>query len=429
MRIFFHAPGIALPRLDSPLSHVQSAHLAASSSLKELRASHKFSGNRGNLIHAEAPAKLFRHDPLKSVYGNIATLQRVMGDAYPEYMEEHFDIIIISMANFIREKHDGTHLVKALKALNGRVRFIVLGAGLQGTPVPDKMIPSNLDLISIFNEQADVFALRGAATKQWLDRYGYTNTVVLGCPSLYVYPDSILGLDYATARRHASEGRILTAGYLKPYEGRLYNRGQWLIEAFRGHNTSYIMQDEIFDYKDFKDQPHLFNEGTSQFDKTAIEEYLRPYGAKDLPFDRYYYFMETSGWRQAAAAHDVFIGDRLHGGVAALQGGIPAIFLINDNRVSEVAKVFKLPALSTREFLKLGLKRTLETYLSDEAAYEMKKNYTALHQHFRDFFAAHGLDVQPKPREVPLTPPPPRGGIRHTLGRIKRRLQRQMSLK
>ncbi|WP_392342680.1 polysaccharide pyruvyl transferase family protein (plasmid) [Phaeobacter sp. BS23] len=40
--------------------------------------------------------------------------------------------------------------------------------------------------------------------------------------------------------------------------------------------------------------------------------------------------------------HDVYIGDRFHGGVAALQAGQPTIFLKHDNRVAELTEHFGL---------------------------------------------------------------------------------------
>ncbi|WP_353144386.1 polysaccharide pyruvyl transferase family protein [Paracoccus sp. (in: a-proteobacteria)] len=407
MRILFHGPGLAISKPQVNIQPIFGTQSTTISTFAELKLSHQLTGNRGNMIHAEAPAKLFEHDVKKSIYGNVATLQRSLGDSFADQMEENFDLIIISMANFIRTDHDGQHLLAPLRALNGRVKFMVLGAGLQGNPDPRNMIPSNLDLIAMFNEQAEVFAVRGRETALWLRKHGYENATIIGCPSLYAYPDSIMSLDYAAARARAENARIMTAGYLKQTENTLHPRGRELVKAFQGLKASYVMQDEVFTFSGLQTTPRAFNEGRCEVDKAVLEDYLKGYGVDNLPFDRYSYFMETSGWRQAAMAHDVFIGDRFHGGVAALQSGIPAIFLSHDNRVAELTSFFDLPALSTKEFARLGLRQTLETHLSDDAERKFKEKYLLLHKRFREFFAGHGLKVHPQPPGSPDTAPAP----------------------
>lgn len=403
MRILFHGPGLAIQKPHIGLQPVSGTQQPTISTFAELKQSHQLTGNRGNMIHAEAPAKLFAHDIQRSVYGNLATLHRGLGPAFADHMAENFDMIVISMANFIRTDHDGQHLLVPLKALDGRVPFIVLGAGLQGNPDPKQMLPGNLDLIAMFNEQARVFALRGRETALWLRKYGYENTTILGCPSLYAYPASIMALDYRAARARAAAGdaRVLTAGYLKQMDNAIHSRGLQLIEAFRGIHSSYVMQDELFGFAGMQDIPNSFNEGRNEVDRHLLETRMLGLGAPDLPFERYYYFMESSGWRQAAMAHDLFLGDRFHGGVAALQAGVPAVFLSHDNRVAELTKFFGLPALSTKAFMQKGLQGTLEEMLSDEAEQTFKTRYISLHNRFRQFFAGHGLEVKVRPPGPP----------------------------
>ena len=59
-------------------------------------------------------------------------LQQALGPRYAAQMARHFDLVVISMANFIRPDHDGVALVGALRPLVDVVPHIVLGCGLQG---------------------------------------------------------------------------------------------------------------------------------------------------------------------------------------------------------------------------------------------------------------------------------------------------------
>ncbi|WP_081880485.1 polysaccharide pyruvyl transferase family protein [Paenirhodobacter enshiensis] len=395
MRVLFHGPGISLAKPAAAIPYTSGTQHPAANMISEIRRSHKLTGNRGNMIHAEAPAKIFGHDAAGSAYGNLFTLYRALGPAFAEVMAENFDMIVISMANFIRADHSDDFLMKAIMALQGRVPFIVLGAGLQGNPTPETMKPSNLDLIALINERAEVFGLRGYATQKWLNRHGFGRGTVLGCPSLFAYPDSILGLDYASVRRMWRKPKILTAGYLRIANGALSERSLKLVRPLAGYDASYVFQDEIFGYDRLQNIHGAFNEGTSQLDRDMLEAMFSAYGAPKLPFRHYFYFMETGAWRQAARAHDVYIGDRFHGGVAALQAGIPGIFLSADNRVSELTDYFRLPKMSLDQFARDGVAAAIRTCLSDEAEAAMKARYLKVHEKFRQTMESQGLAVAP----------------------------------
>lgn len=393
MRILFHAPGLAAFRPDLTLPHILGLQTIAPETLAELRPTHQLTGNRGNIIHAEAPVKIFAHDPKKSVYANIAVLQKTLGARYREVLARHFDMIIVSMANFIRPDHDGATLAKALIGLDGAVPFIVLGAGLQGSHPLSAMMPGNRDLLAVMNERAAVFGVRGPLTQGWLAENGFGRATVLGCPSLYAFPQSILSIDGTAARAKGAAVDVMTAGHLSLRGERIVPRGLALARAFRGIKASYVFQDEFFAYGDLPDQPFSYNEGSQTSPAAPINAWLSPKCGVPLAFERYYYFTEAGAWRQAALRHDVFIGDRFHGGVAVLQAGQPAIFLKHDNRVSELTGHFGLPTLTTEEFVRKGLKAALDECLSDENLTRMKALYRQRHAEFSAIMAQQDLQV------------------------------------
>lgn len=394
MRILFHAPGLAAFRPDLNLPHILGLQTAAPERLVDLKPTHQLTGNRGNIIHAEAPVKIFDRDPKKSVYGNIATLQATLGAGYRETIANNFDMIIVSMANFIRPDHDGARLASALTALDGVVPFIILGAGLQGNHPLSAMLPGNRDLLAVMNERAAVFGVRGAMTHAWLTENGFSRATVLGCPSLYAFPQSILSIDGAAARAKGAAADVMTAGHLSLRGDSIVPRGLELARAFRDIKASYVFQDEFFAYgAGLPEQPFSYNEGNQTSPAGPLNAWLSQKCGQKVNFERYYYFTEAGAWRQAGLRHDVFIGDRFHGGVAVLQAGQPAIFLKHDNRVSELTNHFGLPALTTQEFAQKGLKATMDQYLSDDALARMKKIYRQRHAEFSAIMAKHGLKV------------------------------------
>lgn len=394
MRILFHAPGLAAFRPAVPMPHLLGVQPTAMRGLEGLSATHKLTGNRGNIVHAEAPAKIFRKDPTGSAYGNVTVLSQALGDRYRRRLARNFDMIVISMANFIRPTHDGRVLFEALRALDGAVPFIVLGAGLQGRSPLSEMMPGNADLIALFNERAEVFGVRGEQTAEWLVTNGFSRATVLGCPSLYAYPQSIMMLDGAAARARAEAPRLMTAGHIGLRNGALTPRGLGLVDALGGPDTSYVLQDEFLTYPELREADGLYNDGDARLSAEMLNDYLSTKAGRPVTFGAYYYFNEAGAWRQAARSHDAYIGDRFHCGVAALQGGVPAIFLKEDNRVGELTSFFDLPALSIRALTEKGVRATLTEMLAEDRLVRMKATYARRFHDFRAVMERHGLTVE-----------------------------------
>lgn len=407
-RLFFHAPGIAAHRPMASLPLITGAQSTSSDLIDGLRPNHMLTGNRGNIIHAEAPAKIFVKSPNGSAYGNVAEMSSLIGKDFAIRMERSFDMVIVSMANFIRPDHDGTRLLGGLKALENKVPVVVLGCGLQGNHKLSDMIPSNAALIDWFNQNAVVFGVRGQKTANWLHDNGFKNADILGCPSLYAYPHSIMGLDGQMARAKGAAADVMTAGYIKMADGAVSPRGVELARAFAKTRTSYVFQDEPWTFGDMTRVAGLYNEGNNQFRADLLNPWLSKQTGVQVDFQRYYYFNEAGAWRQAALRHDVYVGDRFHGGVAALQAGLPAIFLSHDNRVAELTEHFGLPQLKTREFARQGLTAVMEEHLSPEAMQRMKTLYVRRSREFSEVMARAGLHPAIScPTEAKAQPPAP----------------------
>jgi len=393
MKILFHAPALSAHRPEAALPHLLGVPPTVTDHLAGLKRAHKLTGNRGNIIHAEAPARSLRKNPNGSAVGNIVRLHNELGDGFGEILAEHFDIIVFSLANFIRPGLDGSRLANTLKALDGAVPFIVLGGGMQGRHAIGDLKPGTRDLLAILNERAGLFGVRGTKTAAWLAENGMENTTILGCPSLYVYPQSILSIDGSAARALGDKADVMTAGHLSIHKGAIVPRGLGLAKAFAGIEASYVFQDEIFDYDEFIEDAGSYNEGSNIARPERLNAWLSEKTGETIRFSRYYYFSEAGAWRQASMLHDVYIGDRFHGGVAALQAGQPAIFLKHDNRVTELTAHFDLPALSTQKFAEKGLAATMEEYLSVERLDKMKATYRKRHGEYVAALAGQGLKV------------------------------------
>jgi hypothetical protein len=112
-----------------------------------------------------------------------------------------------------------------------------------------------------------------------------------------------------------------------------------------------------------------------------------------MPFASYRWFQEPSAWRSFASRFDFYLGDRLHGGIVALQTGVPALLIAEDQRVNEIADFFAIPKISVRELRENDLLDILREALDSRSVARMKEVYVERFAEFRRSFATVGIPL------------------------------------
>lgn len=393
MRILFHGPGTSTYLPEIRLPNTSGLRHAVTDRLIDLKDSHSLTSNRGNLIHGEAPARIFNCRRRHSAFANLGTLHRIFGNRLKEILPNHFDLIVLSAANFISPSRDLTRLRDALNVIGDAVPFMVLGAGMQGDNALADLHPSVQEILDIYNKRAIVFGVRGKQTEAWLHGNGFTNAQALGCPSMYVFPRSILSIDHTAAHQAGPAAKILSAGYLTVKKGRHFTRGQQLAKALQGTRASYVFQDEFFGYGRLIEERGSFDDATNMGNRDQLNRLLGSAAGVPLDIENYYYFSETAAWRQVALGHDAYIGDRFHGGVAALQVGRPGIFLSHDNRVAELTDYFDLPRMTLEELISEGVGPAIRQRITEGSVAQMKTTYRLRFQRFAETLGKHGIKL------------------------------------
>ena len=394
MRILFHAPASSCYRPRPPLPFLSGIPIQNQDTLSGLRGNHNITSNRGNLFHAEAPPRMIQADPGRSALGNLSSIHQAFPMDVGEKLSSTFDLVILSMANFISANRDMTPFAKALRAISGHIPFVVLGAGLQGKHALESMHPSVQEVLSIFHEKSLLFGVRGKATEQWLHNNGFTKAKALGCPSMFAFPRALDGIEAPSSKAIKDGASYLTAGYLTVSGGHNFQRGVALAQAFEGTKASYVFQDEFFEYGDITTHRGIYDPALSTCDSSALNTLLSKETGKQVDFVRYYYFSETSAWRQVASAHDVYCGDRFHGGVAALQAGKPALFMAHDNRVREMCDFFALPRMTTDELASEGPARAVSQRITPGRITDMRRMYLRRIEDYTAALATVGMTLR-----------------------------------
>ena len=96
-------------------------------------------------------------------------------------------------------------------------------------------------------------------------------------------------------------------------------------------------------------------------------------------------FFNTLDWQTSLRECVMSLGMRFHGNMMALQAGIPAVWLVHDNRTRELLNLLQLPTFKFTEGLSLQ-------QIYTEADYsEFNKRYPTLYSNYREFLLKNGM--------------------------------------
>lgn len=377
---------------------------SSGSRLDNLLEAYDETDNKGNMIHGEAPARILKADRNGSCYISARALIDQFGwscERTAEELSQRFDLVVFSMANAIRPNFDLGATWKIMDAL--RAEFIVLGLGIQN-PLPyttESLHRNVVEFLAVANRKAKVFGVRGLHTERWLKAVGFDRAKALGCPSMYVYPKNILGISSPDPTQVTS---AITGGYIN---GRT-RRSSAVIDLFKGFDVHYVMQDEIYYWKQqglLDPDQDIYNDATGEVRRDLIDGLLENIHDERMPFSSYRWFQDPNAWRAFAAGFDFYLGDRLHGGIAALQAGVPGVLMALDARVTEVADFFGLPRIGLDEAETMTARDVVAEHLAPARIDAFKDTYS---QRFREFEATLkaadiALAVQAVAREPSLS--------------------------
>jgi hypothetical protein len=323
---------------------------------------------------------------------NLFLLIESLGDqiAAAELVNANYDGLVITLSNALREGSNEFGLADFLRALTVPIWCVGLGIQDEITLGDTSTLPAELlDMLQVLNQKALLFGVRGKSTETWLKSIGLTRAKAIGCPSMFAYPRKILSI-----QPPENVAKITTGGYLTLSRG-LTNKGRKLIKGLAGmREASYIFQGELNQFSELMDTPHVYDEASQSLDYEIISKYIEDKCGMASPFSSYYSFVDVAAWRQVCAVHDAFIGDRIHGGVAAMQAGRPALVLYSDARVRELAEFHAIPSCSLDQFAEIGWEAIVAEKLSSAAINNFHETYSEALSRFDMAFHDSGLSLR-----------------------------------
>jgi hypothetical protein len=360
--------------------------------------------NTGDLLVADA---LVNHLPAGRVLG-------LSPDAAPDpsaWPHAAPSATVLRGSNYISPTADWSDWIPLLRALPGPI--VAVGLGAQAPHTRRFEIPRGTqEALRIIADKSESVGVRGRFTAELLGGIGVRNTRVIGCPSLYRSCRPALSVqrpDSATARVGVTFTRGLWGAYCSNGTRAQRLQRELLREAVRRPGSRVYGQGDAAEAL-----AELAPDPASR--EAAIEEVLRGHAlagdaaAAALLRSTLRTFWDPVPWFAHLREHvDAVAGFRLHGNVAALAQGIPAVFFTFDSRTRELAELFAMPSVEIEDYEPVRLTPLLQAadWSGFEAAY--RRNYAA----YVDFLEENGLPHRLPPAEpdppAALTPVPPNG--------------------
>ncbi len=346
--------------------------------------------NVGNLLYAYGVNRTL------SVEGTeVVPTYYKLSSKTPEEVNEEYDAFIIPLADAFRpdfraELRNMTALIKKLT-----IPCVVIGVGLRAEFEPDLEQSFEFDedvteFMKAVLEKSSMVGVRGEITAQYLSKLGFREGIdhtVIGCPSMYTYGKNVKIRDTKLTEDSmiSINSSVLSPEHVHKF---LYNT----MQKIPNH---YFLPQRIQELRTvYTGQPYAQN---------YSEYYPSKMSDKIYEENRVRFMLNVPTWLDFLRQADLSVGGRLHGNIASIVAGTPALLIPHDARMRELTNYHNLPHIWAKDmdenadifelFAKMDFKQVEKVH---------EKNF----EHYIDFLDKNGLDHIYKdgmhPEEAPL---------------------------
>lgn len=303
-------------------------------SVPEIMCKNLLGNNVGNLIYAQSIYRTFMVDEDTNLIPDRYRLKLRNLD----WINENCSMYLIPMADMFRPNarnymKDTAEYIKKLK-----IPCHIIGVGLRaeidddltGSFVFDEEVKMLLNAVL---EKSDIIGIRGERTAKYLKRLGYIEDkhfMVIGCPSMYTYgatlkrKDIVLGEDAKISLNESLMCKGPALDFLKR-----------VAQEYPDHYYLPQRLDELWILYTGRECKNGRLKNLKNYPKNLKDDYYRE--------DRAKFFVTAKSWIDFLSGMNFSIGSRMHGNVAAVLAGTPAIWIPHDSRMMELIQYHHFP--------------------------------------------------------------------------------------
>ncbi|TPM32637.1 polysaccharide pyruvyl transferase family protein [Mesorhizobium sp. B2-3-5] len=309
----------------------------------------------------------------------------------PHQVNERFDIIAISAANFIYKDFDLSYLADFIEPT--KLPCVVAGLGAQAPAIGHKVtdIPEGSKrFLHIISERSKTVGVRGHFTAEVMNDFGIKNVTEVGCPSLF----RKLRRDLRIKRpRKGAKLKIAVNGsrnvFLHSGDPESARRVEAdLLKMSIDNHYPYVLQNEEPEMRmllsgdgqeiDFENARAVLEQMNMDVDPTVYVRHIK---------EKAKFFFDLAEWDRYISKVDYSVGTRFHGNLIALTNGIPATIISHDSRTTEMAELMSIPHVPVGKVGQLDVHQLAR--VGDYDGFQRK--YTVLYDRFAQFLSANGV--------------------------------------
>ena len=289
--------------------------------------------NTGNLVFSQSVYRL-----LSAAGANVETSG--LARSHPRVINSRFDHVVIPLANAFRSTY-----IETLEALSNLIEQLtipvtVLGVGSQASlkgvyKDADTVDPTTTRFVRAVLNHSPSIGVRGEHTRDYLKSLGFgdEHVKVIGCPSMFMYGPNLK----VEPKVESLSSDSPIAFNVSPYVPEMGPLSLYAAEHFP--NLVYMAQNiqtlELMLYGSYPKGKRMNAMAASGAPITLEHPLIRS--------DRVRFFLDPKTWFEHLEQYDFSFGTRIHGNIAALLAGTPALLLAHDSRTLELAEYHEIP--------------------------------------------------------------------------------------
>lgn len=253
--------------------------------------------------------------------------------------------LVIPAANQVNPAWDLGGWADLVERLDAPV--VIAGLGAQAeihSTAKLELKPGTLRFLSAVSERANSIGVRGAFTQEVLAQQGILNTTITGCPSQHLnrhIDGHTIARRIERVRRVPQPKLVHIFGTMEPHTR---ETERILFQLGRQHNARIMHQTNLHLLRYLYDgaladdaRKSLVWQGSILAPEMPGDEFLRVMKWRGC------FFSDARSWIDAMSAVDLALGMRIHGAIAAIQGGSLGICVAFDSRTKELVDAMGYP--------------------------------------------------------------------------------------
>lgn len=290
--------------------------------------------NNGNLMFAAAT-----HALLSTESTTVDTQASFKAKDLASRVNNEYDGVVLPLANCFRPafKKELEYLTRFIQGLDTPFAMLSGGAQIEHDDPEYKSLDSIADTVKSFCkavlEKSTTITVRGQATADYLATLGFDDVEVIGCPSL-----TRMGRNFALHTHESDFGQRVAYNV----ETSKDIMGETIHNLERsGAMLTYFPQD-------IKTLEALFwCRETYPLERNNLQplHLTHPH----ISEKKVQFHLDAAPWIAEMRNYNMAIGPRIHGAVAAISAGTPALLIAHDMRTKELAEYHRIPFITPPE--------------------------------------------------------------------------------